>query len=156
MRIVVIILFVIVDVGIIFSQESSEHNKEGLKVNWETSFTKALAKSKSENKPILIYFSGSDWCGPCIRLDKELFHTRKFIEFTKDKLVLYLADFPRNKDLVTKQGQQDNKRLAENYNNSFPMVLIIDADEKILGEKRGVYMTEYYYPFFDSVLSNYN
>ena len=45
------------DVGLIFSQESSEHNNEGLKVNWETSFTKALAKSKSENKPQRLLFS---------------------------------------------------------------------------------------------------
>ncbi|MFL0169622.1 thioredoxin family protein [Tenacibaculum maritimum] len=131
--------------------------EERHRVNWEGSFKEAKKKASKENKPILIYFSGSDWCGPCIKLDKELFHTQKFKEFAAKNFVLYLADFPRNNDLVTKEAKKVNKELSERYGqSSFPSVIIVDADEMILGEKNGTYMTEYYYPFFNSVLKKYN
>lgn len=124
-------------------------------VRWESSYKEALKRAKNENKPVLVYFSGSDWCGPCIKLDKELFHTLKFTEFAKEHFVLYLADFPRNKDLVSEQSANDNKKLAKKHKNSFPMVLLLNAKEKVLGEKRGSYVTEYYYTFFEEIIKKY-
>ncbi|MGG8495686.1 thioredoxin family protein [Tenacibaculum sp. TC6] len=152
-KISVFFLFLLI-IQVSYSQEMIV-NTEDIQVNWEPSYEQAIQKAKEENKPVLIYFSGSDWCGPCIKLDKELFHTQKFTEYANENLILYLADFPRNKDLVTKEANINNKKLAKKYKNSFPMVILIDKKEKVLGEKRGSYMTEYYYTFFDTVLKKF-
>ncbi|TCI84385.1 thioredoxin family protein [Tenacibaculum sp. M341] len=143
-------LFVIVIVAFIsnsFAQETANH------VIWEPTFKEALEKAKSEQKPILIYFTGSDWCGPCIQLDKELFHTEKFETFAKEKMVVYMADFPRNRDLITSDARKINKELSKKYKQtSFPTMVIIDAKGNVLGQKNGKYMAEYYYPFFEEVV----
>lgn len=152
-KISVFFLFLLI-IQVSYSQEMIVNTKD-IQVNWEPSYEQAIQKAKEENKPVLIYFSGSDWCGPCIKLDKELFHTQKFTEYANENLILYLADFPRNKDLVTKEASINNKKLAKKYKNSFPMVMLIDKKGKVLGEKRGSYMTEYYYTFFDTVLKKF-
>lgn len=127
-------------------------------INWETSYQEALRKSKAENKPILVYFTGSDWCGPCIKLKKELFQTDEFKNFSEDNLILYKADFPRNKDLVSKDMEKQNNQLQMKFKQrKFPTMIMVDANENSLGSKKGVYMTEYYYPFFKKVLrEHYN
>ena len=99
-------LVVFVMIGIVFSQEKAikdhEEFKEEVVLNWTSTFKKALKKSKKEKKPILIYFTGSDWCGPCKVLDKKLFHTGKFKAIADQELILYEADHPRNKNLVAR------------------------------------------------------
>ncbi len=135
----------------VFSQENSVEKSIAIP-KWESTFELAKKRAKQEKKTILIYFSGSDWCGPCIKLDNELFHTDKFETFSKDKFVLYLADFPRNKDLVKEEVRKTNKKLSKKYKNSFPMVLIINRKGKILGERRGSYLPDSYYSFFESAL----
>jgi thioredoxin-related protein len=160
-RIVVLLVFLGSFLGITAQEmewdrvETEETKEKVLKVNWETSYKKALKKAEKENKPVLIYFSGSDWCGPCIKLDKELFHTEKFVDYANKNMVLYLANFPRNKDLVTEEAKKDNKMLAKKFNNSFPMLLFVDKNGKKIEEKRGVYMSEYYFPFFESIIAKY-
>ncbi|WP_431164461.1 thioredoxin family protein [Tenacibaculum halocynthiae] len=157
MKKIITFLVLLFAVNIVFSQNGAitdESNKK-IKVTWEASYKEALKKSKKEKKPVLIYFTGSDWCGPCIKLDRELFHTSKFVEYANENMILYMANFPRNKDLVTKEVAVVNKRLSKKYKNSFPMVLLIDKREKVLGEKRGSYMTEYYYPFFEAVIKKH-
>ena len=64
---------------------------------WETDFENAKKKAEKEHKLILLNFSGSDWCGPCIRLKKEIFQSNSFINYADSNLVLVNADFPRNK-----------------------------------------------------------
>ncbi|WP_435263757.1 hypothetical protein [Tenacibaculum sp. nBUS_03] len=81
-----------------------------------------------------------------------MFHTTKFVEYANKNMILYMANFPRNKDLVTKEASIVNIRLSKKYKNSFPTVLLIDKKERVLGEKRGSYMPEYYYPFFEKVI----
>ena len=135
---------------------SSQNEEEAIMFHelpkWEQTFQIAKSKAKKENKPILIYFSGSDWCGPCIKLDKELFHTKEFVNFSKNKFILYLADFPRNKDLIPEETRKVNAKLAKKYNNSFPSVVIINRKGKLLGERKGSYLSSSYYSFFESVL----
>ncbi len=125
-------------------------------VNWQSSFEDAVLKAKTEHKPILIYFTGSDWCGPCIQLDKKLFHTKKFADFSDKNLVLYTADFPRNGDLVSLETITVNKQLSKKYKqSSFPTVLVIDEKGKLLGKKEGAYLSSYYYPFFEKMVNDY-
>ena len=100
--------------------------------NWLTNYEEALKKAKEEKKPVLINFSGSDWCGWCIRLDKEVFSTGLFSEFARDNVILFVADFPRNKKISDEEKMQ-NEKLAKKYNiEGFPTVIVIDSNENIL------------------------
>ena len=103
-------------------------------VTWETSFDAAKKLAAEKKLPILADFSGSDWCGWCIKLDEEVFSQPAFGAFAKDSVVLFLADFPRRtpqSDELKKQNQQ----LAEKYGiEGFPTVLLLDADGKVLAQ----------------------
>jgi len=68
-----------------------------LSLNWQTDFNKAKEDASKQNKAILISFSGSDWCGPCIRMEKEIFESDVFTNYATNNLVLVKADFPREK-----------------------------------------------------------
>lgn len=105
--------------------------------DWKENYNEALAQAKSENKPLILVFSGSDWCSPCKRLDKAIWTSKEFKIFSSEKYVLYKADFPRKKvnQLPQKQLNQ-NKKLAERFNPKgyYPLVLVLDQSEKILGK----------------------
>ncbi len=122
---------------------------------WENSYKEALERAKKEKKPLLIYFTGSDWCGPCKVLGKELFNTEKFQEYADNKIILYKANFPRNKNLVDDETKEVNKELSQRYGQSkFPTMIMVNAKEQELGIKKGMYITEYYYPFFDKAFQS--
>lgn len=107
---------------------------------WQTDFEKAKAEAKTENKFILLNFSGSDWCGPCIRLHKEIFGSEVFTKYADEKLVLVNADFPRlKKNMLSKEQQKQNDALADKYNSdgSFPLTLLLDADGKVIKKWEG-------------------
>lgn len=67
--------------------------QEGL--TWHTDLNKAIEVSNNESKPLFLFFTGSDWCGWCIRLQKEVFRTPEFTAWAKEKVVLVELDFPR-------------------------------------------------------------
>jgi thioredoxin-related protein len=102
---------------------------------WETDFTKAKTSAKDSHKLIFLNFSGSDWCGPCIRLHKEIFDSEAFSDYANGHLVLVNADFPRlKKNQLSKEQQLKNDQLAEMYNKEgkFPFTLLLSADGKVL------------------------
>ena len=102
---------------------------------WMTDFEKAKAKAKADNKHILIDFSGSDWCGWCIKLDKEVFSQDAFKKYAKDNLVLMLADFPRDKSKLSEEVQKQNDAMAKEYSvRGFPTVFILSPDGKTVGK----------------------
>lgn len=104
-------------------QEQVEHD------GWNTDLEKAKATAKAENKHILIDFSGSDWCGWCVKLDKEVFSQPTFQEYAKDNLVLVLADFPRDKSNQSAALQKQNEKLSQEYGvRGFPTVFILNPD----------------------------
>ena len=100
---------------------------------WFDDFDKALAESKKLNRPILVNFTGSDWCVWCHKLESEVFDQPEFVDFAAKNLVLFMADFPRNKELsdeITKQ----NRGLLQKYEiKGFPTILLIDSEEKVIG-----------------------
>jgi thioredoxin-related protein len=103
--------------------------------NWDSSFTKAKAEANTEHKYILLNFSGSDWCGPCIRLHKEFFDNEVFAKFAESNLVLMNADFPRQKkNQLPAEVQKQNDQLAEKYNakGAFPYTVLLDANGKVV------------------------
>lgn len=108
---------------------------------WQTDFDKAKQQAGQEKKYILLNFSGSDWCGPCIRLHDEIFETPSFKEFSNANLVLLNADFPRmKKNQLPKDQQKKNEELADKYNSqgAFPLTLLLSADGKVLKTWEGV------------------
>ena len=102
---------------------------------WHTDFQEAQQIAQKENRFILLSFSGSDWCGPCIRLHKEVFDSQPFEDFATVHLVLVNADFPRQKkNRLPKTLEQQNNQLADKYNPTgiFPLTVLLTADGKAL------------------------
>ena len=110
------------------------------KVVWLTDLKEAQQLAEKEKKVILADFSGSDWCGWCIRLDKEVFSQAAFKQFAADNLVLVLIDFPRKK-WQTPAQKQTNRELAQKYGiQGFPTVLLLNPDGSVIvrtGYRRG-------------------
>jgi thioredoxin-related protein len=107
---------------------------------WDNSMDKALEIAKNEKKLILLNFSGSDWCGPCIKLKTEVLDNADFLKFSEKKLVLVRADFPRKKkNQLSEEKTLANEKLAEKYNakGKFPFTVLIDANGKVLKEWDG-------------------
>ncbi len=97
----------------------------------------SLALAKGAQKEVLIIFSGSDWCKPCIQLKKTILHDEDFINFSEENLVLLELDFPyKKKNKLPKEQREHNEQLAEKYNQegAFPKVVLLDADEKVIGQ----------------------
>jgi thioredoxin-related protein len=127
-------------------------------VNWEKDYDKAVKIAKKQNKPILIFFTGSDWCGPCKMLVADFFESKKFEKITKENFVIYEADFPRNQDLITQKQRKKNYFLSRMYDvNSYPTVVVIDKDGKELGRKKSYNMmrdASYHFKFLKDILKN--
>ena len=102
---------------------------------WFSDINKAKTEAATSGRYILVNFSGSDWCGPCIRLHKELFGTETFISYAQKNLVLVNADFPRlKKNQLSKEQQKMNDALADQYNpqGHFPYTVLLDAKGKVI------------------------
>ncbi len=109
-------------------------------VAWSGDFNEAAKRAQETHKLILINFSGSDWCGPCIRLRKEILESEVFESYAKDHLILVRADFPRQKkNQLNKEQVKKNESLAEKYNpeGKFPYTLLVDENGKILKQWDG-------------------
>ena len=104
---------------------------------FEDKLADAQAKAKELKKPLLIDFTGSDWCGFCIKLDKEVFATAEFAEWAKENVVLLKLDFPARKEQAAEIKKQ-NKELQAKYGvRGFPTVLFLDPEGKELGRIGG-------------------
>lgn len=79
---------------------------------WETNVNKAIEVSKKTKKPMLLFFTGSDWCGWCIRLQKEVLKTPEFASWAKQNVVLVELDYPRSKP-QTNEIKQQNSQLQQ-------------------------------------------
>ena len=109
-------------------------------VEWLNDFEAAKTIAEQNHKYILLNFSGSDWCAPCIKMKQEVFENDVFLLMAEKQLVLIRADFPRaKKNQLPKEQQRHNDALAERYNpaGKFPYTLLLDADGKILREWDG-------------------
>jgi thioredoxin-related protein len=102
---------------------------------WLTDFSKAHQQSVQTSKRMLLNFSGSDWCGPCIRMKKEIFNSDAFSGYASEHLILVNADFPRlKKNQLNKEQTKQNEALADKYNmdGKFPFTILLDVDGKVL------------------------
>jgi len=107
--------------------------------DWQTDYEQALATAKVSRKCVLLDFTGSDWCGPCIEMERVVFSKAAFLNFAKANLVLVEVDYPRRKVLPEKVKKQ-NELLRRQYGidrSGFPTVILLDPDGKILGQLEG-------------------
>ncbi len=104
---------------------------------WEVNFDKAKETASKENKNIVMVFQGSDWCFPCMKLERNIFHSEEFKAYAKDNYVMLRLDFPKRKKNALPEDQvAHNKKLAEKYNKGgyFPLVVVFDKEGNKLGQ----------------------
>jgi len=101
---------------------------------WGTDLPTAQAQAKKENKLVLMNFTGSDWCGWCIRLKDEVFNTPDFKAYAAKNLVLVEVDFPRKKQ-QSAELKKANQALQEKYGiEGFPTIIVLNGDGKQVGK----------------------
>ncbi|UBZ06748.1 thioredoxin family protein [Salegentibacter mishustinae] len=122
---ILILVVVLLNLSTIYAQE------------WQTNFEKAKNTASTEDKPIILVFQGSDWCAPCIKLDRQVWSTDTFKEYASEHYVMLQADFPRKRENSLSETQtKANAELAETYNKNgiFPFVVVLDAKGNVLGK----------------------
>ncbi|WP_162343748.1 thioredoxin family protein [Cyclobacterium salsum] len=121
----VVLLLLIARVSIVSAQE------------WQLDLSQAQKIAQETDRRIVLVFSGSDWCAPCIKLEKEIWQSAEFQAYAKENYVMLRADFPRKKANQLSDAQASkNGKLAEKYNPNgyFPLVVVLDDKAEVLGE----------------------
>src|SRR5438067_1377541 len=106
---------------------------------WQTDYGKALEMAKNQNKRVLVDFTGSDWCGPCIELRKRVFSRPEFHAYAEKNLILVEIDYPQRKKQSAELKQQ-NEKLSRQYGideKGFPTVVLLDPAAKVIREFTG-------------------
>ena len=127
--------------------------QDSTSLNWLLDLDEAQAIAKKEKKPILMYFTGSDWCAPCKQLKEDFFDTEKFAEMAENFVLMYV-DYPRRQDIITEDQRSYNKLLILKYNKegSFPTLVMLSAKGKVKDEISGyssIRDTQYHYAFLE-------
>ncbi len=132
--------------------------KNNTNIKWETNFETAKKKAAKTNKPILMLFTGSDWCRPCKALKKEFFNSERFRIYNKKFIFMYV-NFPRNKSLVTPKEVAQNKKLNSRYAvKSLPTIITVNTKGNVIGSIKGYNSTgetHYHYDFIESALKKH-
>src|SRR5437868_9919616 len=103
------------------------------KPGWLTSLEQAQKEAQAKNRLLLMDFTGSDWCGWCIMLDKEVFSKQEFKDYASKNLVLLEVDFPKAKQMPAETVEQ-NRHLAMQYQiQAFPTIVVLDGSGKVVG-----------------------
>ena len=102
--------------------------------NWITDYKKAQEDAKAGKKLMLLEFTGSDWCGWCMKLDKEVFSTPEFQNYASRNLILVKVDFPRRRP-QTEALKDQNEQLAQKYGiQGFPTIIVLNGQGEKVGE----------------------
>jgi thiol:disulfide interchange protein len=115
----------------------------GLK--WRLDFDGAKAQAAAEQKMVLLFFHGSDWCAPCIQMEKEVFQTPEFAAFAAKSLVLLDVDFPEDKPLTPEQRRQNvalKQRFnvgGEDWHEGFPSIAVLSPKGYTLLQEKGYF-----------------
>jgi thioredoxin-related protein len=107
---------------------------------WETDYKKAQDEAKANHKLVLLDFTGSDWCGYCIQLDRAILSKPEFKDYATKNLILVEVDFPRRKPQPVETRKQ-NQELAERYQiEGFPTLVVLNDEGKTVWRYEGLYM----------------
>jgi len=100
---------------------------------WTTSYTSAMTQAQEDGRQVLLYFTGSDWCSWCKKLNTEVLSQPEFLEYAREKLVLVKADFPENLPQSAELKEQ-NRLLAKQHGiEGYPTIVVLNARGKVLG-----------------------
>jgi thioredoxin-related protein len=103
-------------------------------LKWTTDYKAALAQAKEQNRHVFLFFTGSDWCIWCKRLNQEILSKPEFAQYAADKLILVELDYPQTKSLPRKLKAQNAKLLDEYKIEAYPTVVVLDSNGKTLGQ----------------------
>jgi protein disulfide-isomerase len=106
---------------------------------WPTDYAKALQTAKAQNKRVLLDFTGSDWCGPCIQLNKTVFSTKEFRDYAAKNLVFVEVDYPKGKKQSAELTAQ-NQKLEKQYSideKGYPTLILLDPAGRVIREMNG-------------------
>ncbi len=117
------LIFILLNINVLaFSQETK-------------TLQNSINQAKQEHKKVLFFFSGSDWCSPCVKFKKTFIENEDFKAFAQNNLIVFNADFPRQKkNALSKEQTEENEKLAEKYNQNglFPLIILLDENGKII------------------------
>ncbi|MBX3748285.1 MAG: thioredoxin family protein [Verrucomicrobiae bacterium] len=104
---------------------------------WKTDFAAAQAEAKKENRLLVLNFTGSDWCPPCIQMKREVLDKKEFKDFAAKNLVLVEVDFPRRKAISAAQ-RRANEALQKKFSiEGYPTFIVLGPDGKELSRDLG-------------------
>ncbi|MEP6808875.1 MAG: thioredoxin family protein [Chthoniobacterales bacterium] len=115
------------------SRPATAESRSAERPGWLTDYAQAQAEAKTQQKLLLLDFTGSDWCGWCMRLQREVFETPDFQEYAQKNLILLELDFPRGKALPPAQAAQNQKLAQQLGIDGFPTIVIMNGEGRILG-----------------------
>jgi protein disulfide-isomerase len=116
-----------------FAADTPAAQNPSTKLAWQTDYLRALEQARKEKKYLLLDFTGSDWCAPCIKLKKEVFDTAEFKAFADKHLVCVEVDFPRRQPLPEELASQNAYLQSKFKVKEFPTIIILDSDGRLLG-----------------------
>lgn len=127
--------------ALIISIQSQAQN-----ITWHTDFEKAVTKATAENKPLMLFFTGSDWCGWCKKIQKEVFVDKKFEEWAKKNVVLVEVDFPRRIE-QSEQLRKQNASLQQQLGvQGYPTIYLVSSKNVNNKSNLSVLGSIYYQP----------
>lgn len=108
--------------------------------NWTTSLEEGMAQATELERPMMVLFTGSDWCPPCKALEREVFSSDEFVEWADAHVVAVFLDFPQNKPNA-ETIRSRNEPLAQEFKvEGFPTVIFMTPEKEILGKTSGYSM----------------
>jgi len=153
-----IIGFISVAFTSIPNKQFSQNSKSD-ELKWEANYEDAVKLAKKKKKPLLVFFTGSDWCGPCKMLHADLFENEEFIKLASKNLILYKADFPR-KIVLEKEVVAKNESLRMKYQvPGYPTVILFNSKDEVIGKQIGysrVQTTEAHLNMVKEAIEKYN
>lgn len=138
MKIITILLCSLFVICNLHAQKEGPHVKtDSHNLRWYLDYQKAKKVSTELKKPLLLFFTGSDWCGACIQLEKEYFSKNTFIKLAPE-FVLVELDFPSKEELVRKDYIDDYMMLRKKFNaKGFPTVIVLDTKGNAIARVSG-------------------
>jgi len=114
-------------------QQASSKSQSG-QIKWYKNFSEAAAAAKQAHKPLLLFFTGSDWCGWCKKMDQEVFSSSDFAQAVGNDFVFVEIDFPMNKPLPPEQTQANNELKKKYGVTGYPTIIILDSSGNFIAE----------------------
>ncbi len=103
-------------------------------IQWYTNYQEAVAKAKAEKKSLVLFFTGSDWCGWCKKMENEILSTGEFAKTAGNNFIFVMLDFPMNKTLPQNITDQ-NAELKQKYGiTGYPTIIVLDSNENFVAE----------------------